>query len=225
VDIKKRRKEEILRRWSSRGAFLIFTFEFADYGTRQFSFQLFSPQTISNNSWKFFFSTCPGFYSSFRNIYFFFIFFVFALWIHIFLIAFISCYIVCLFFPLSFRRLAQVFFLLFYREIIMVSELNIVRWTVGLLWSHFIDKHTHIVDWEREARCNYDELKERERERESWLRKRRPFVKFRQEQQEKGATDEWTGPALSKVKRIEKEKGNWIELKTHRQEKTGSERT
>ena len=48
----------------------------------------------------------------------------------------------------------------------MVSELNIVRWTVGLLWSHFIDKHTHIVDWEREARCNYDELKERERERE-----------------------------------------------------------
>lgn len=98
---------------AASGAFLIFTFEFADYGTRQFSFQLFSPQTISNNSWKFFFSTCPGFYSSFRNIYFFFIFFVFALWIHIFLIAFISCYIVCLFFPLSFRRLAQVFFFAF----------------------------------------------------------------------------------------------------------------
>ena len=48
----------------------------------------------------------------------------------------------------------------------MVSELNIVRWTGGLLWSHFIDKHTHIVYREREARCNYDELIERERERE-----------------------------------------------------------
>ena len=104
----------------------------------------------------------------------------------------------------------------------MVSELNIVRWTGGLLWSHFIDKHTHIVYREREARCNYDELIERERERESWLRKR-PFVKFRQEQQEKGATDEWTDRRWAKSGELKKKKGTELNWKhTDKKRKTNA---
>jgi hypothetical protein len=55
-------------------------------------------------------------------------------------------------------------------------------------------------------------LKERERERESWLRKRRPFVKFRQEQREKGNNDDG-GVKVELGKKLKKAEKECHELK------------
>ena len=161
------------------------------------------------------------------EIYLFFIFFPFES-------IFFNCFHFMLnrlpFFSPSFRRLAQVCFFCFffafafafafYREIIMVSELNIVRWTGGLLWSHFIDKHTHIVYREREARCNYDELIERERERErvGW-ESDLLWSSDRSSRKRERRTSEQTGAEQSQENWKRKRELNWTENTQTRKER------